>query len=157
MSIIFHYTISLSPSFGLSLSFSLFFVLWFPLLRLSTLNINGHFTGYYTERDNTQCIHTYTLSHFRNKGGDFHSFLKYKWAVNNVMMLSCSIYSYMICWLGFLFIWRTDTHIFIPWYGWEIQIHSIQQLQFLFLFSLDRMLESIFMSLSTMWMYKSHL
>lgn len=81
------------------------------LLRLSTLNINGHFTGCYTERDNA--IHSTqhnTAKYIARSSAIYiittkvwvrHSFLKYKWAVNNVMMPSCSIYSYMICWLGF--------------------------------------------------------
>lgn len=75
---------------------------------------------YNTTQYNTLHTHspTHQLTHteiHHNKGvGTAHSFLKYKWAVNNVMMLSGSIYSYMICWLGF---YLYGPFFCIPWYG----------------------------------------
>lgn len=68
---------------------------------------------YNTAQHNTLHTHppTYSHTYIITKVWVRHSFLKYKWAVNNVMMLSCSIYSYMICWLGFYlcgpFFWCT--------------------------------------------------
>lgn len=56
---------------------------------------------------------THTEIHHNKGVGTAHSFLKYKWAVNNVMMLSGSIYSYMICWLGF---YLYGLFFCIPWY-----------------------------------------
>lgn len=100
---------------------------------------------YCTRQYNT--LHTSTY----NKGGIWHCFLKYKWGVNNVMMLSCSIYSYMICWLGFYLYGQQFYATLI----WERQLLYVYMHNCGILFS--RCSNPFSWGLSTMWMYKPYI
>lgn len=108
-----------------------------------------HRIFYRTRRYTIHC----TQTHIYNKGGIWHSFLKYKWGVNNVMMLSCSIYSYMICWLGF-YLYGQQFYTTLIWerVSYYVYVHNCGTL-----FFSSRCSNPFSWDLSTMRMHKSHL